>query len=380
MERVIRSIFAAACVFFAAVSLAAADPLAACAVDARSVDAGPFAVEGPKGSYRYEDSRLVVSGEGVTVVGMNGEGYSDGNSIRVENGVSKLTFGSGVAVATLTDEGSTALWLEGGGNSIAELDNARGIDIKGPGSLTVGRCADQIDVSEATVTLVSEMVGAIVWQGGTLVLEPGSRAAFLMVHGGTLDLSRVGSGPKPLFEDCTIGKGSDPTSLIVPFGTESIDDLMGAVNRFVGGTVDVRSDGELVGVLKDDGTIYYTATRTVTFTGFDGAVLKTESVRLFQSAEAPDVPEQQGFRFAGWDRGFERVTQDMIVAAVFEPVGDGSPDEAPVPLPVDPPAGKPAAAALPAVGDAVDLRPAIALVAVALIGIVLRARRAMRAG
>lgn len=87
------------------------------------------------------------------------------------------------------------------------------------------------------------------------------------------------------------------------------------------------SDGEEVGVLLRDGTIHYTATRTVTFEGWGGAVLQTENVRLFQPAVAPaDVAAPEGYAFVGWDRGFSRIDRDLTVKALFEAVPAPEPD------------------------------------------------------
>ena len=59
-------------------------------------------------------------------------------------------------------------------------------------------------------------------------------------------------------------------------------------------------------------------TYTVTFLGADGTVLKTETVEWGKAATAPEPPEaEEGFVFAGWNRAFDRVTEDLTVTATY---------------------------------------------------------------
>lgn len=302
---------------------------------AQAEETGPFVVEGPADSYQYADSTLVISGEGVTIKGMDGLGRG-GRNVHIEQGVSQVTFGSGVEIDTLSDDHSTTFQLEGENNSIAKLVNERDTMFRGTGSIMIGISMVPIEVYGGTVTVGSQAMGITVWQGGALVLEPGAQMGTLSQFGGTLDLSRLSESAPAQMIGYSIGGEPVVTSVIVPFGTADLNDLVAASNRFINpGTINAYSNGELVGIVQSTGEIYYTATRTVIFTGYDGRVLKTEDVRLFQSAEAPEVPEEPGYRFTGWDREFGRVSEDMTVAALFEPLAP-KPDN-----PSDNPSGQP---------------------------------------
>ena len=57
---------------------------------------------------------------------------------------------------------------------------------------------------------------------------------------------------------------------------------------------------------------------TVTFTDWDGTVLKTETVEHGHAATAPADPVRDGYTFIGWDVDFSNVTGDLIVTAQYE--------------------------------------------------------------
>ena len=64
----------------------------------------------------------------------------------------------------------------------------------------------------------------------------------------------------------------------------------------------------------------YTATErsyTVSFKDHDGAVLSEEKVTFGKAATAPTAPEREGYRFDGWDKEFSAVTEDMTVNAKY---------------------------------------------------------------
>ena len=103
-------------------------------------------------------------------------------------------------------------------------------------------------------------------------------------------------------------------------------------------------DGERVGTLQDDGSFLITATRTVTFTGWEGQVLATEEVPLFSAATAPDVEAPEGYRFTGWDVDFSHIVQNLTVTARFEKLPDPAPQPEPAPAPPTGGSGAPSAA------------------------------------
>lgn len=58
---------------------------------------------------------------------------------------------------------------------------------------------------------------------------------------------------------------------------------------------------------------------TVTFKDYDGTVLKTqENVEGNTSATAPSNPTRDGYTFAGWDKSFDNITENLVVTAQYE--------------------------------------------------------------
>lgn len=56
---------------------------------------------------------------------------------------------------------------------------------------------------------------------------------------------------------------------------------------------------------------------TVTFKDFDGTVLNTQKVKKGKGATAPDEPKRENFKFAGWDKPFDKVTSNLVVTATY---------------------------------------------------------------
>lgn len=57
---------------------------------------------------------------------------------------------------------------------------------------------------------------------------------------------------------------------------------------------------------------------TVTFVDWDGSELKKETVAYGDKASAPSPPVKAGYNFTGWDKDFDKVTQDLIVTAQYD--------------------------------------------------------------
>ena len=64
----------------------------------------------------------------------------------------------------------------------------------------------------------------------------------------------------------------------------------------------------------NDAVVTYYA---VVFKDKDGNVLTSQQVASGESAVAPAAPEVDGYKFTGWDRSFESVTEDMEVTAQY---------------------------------------------------------------
>jgi len=66
--------------------------------------------------------------------------------------------------------------------------------------------------------------------------------------------------------------------------------------------------------------IYEINKYTVSFVGFDGADLGSQTVEHGAAATAPEAPVVEGFEFKGWDVAFDNVTGDLTVSAIYEEV------------------------------------------------------------
>lgn len=73
-------------------------------------------------------------------------------------------------------------------------------------------------------------------------------------------------------------------------------------------------------IVKNGDTVYVKWTiNSYTVTFMDGkTVLKTEKVQHGSAATAPEVPEQDGKTFKGWDKDFSKVTSDLTINAVYD--------------------------------------------------------------
>lgn len=298
--------------------------------------AGPFDVSGPASSYSWDGSTLVISGDGVSVKGMSSPDAPAG-AIVVEAGVKTVGIGSNVRIGTLTVKRSTTFIVSGPGNEVVRLDTARDDAVGGDGKITLETDEAGVDVfNSAIVRVDGEIAGAYVWQKATLVLGPQAKVAGVVTaFGGVLDLSQVVLGQPIPVAGVSVGNPDATLAVAAPFGATDLHQLLDYRRLFVNDSTPVYENGEKIGTLNGDGSFDITATREVSFVGFDGAPITTETVKLFGAATAPDVTAPDGYEFAGWDRTFDYVTENMTVAAQFEavPVPEPTPEPAPAPMP-----------------------------------------------
>lgn len=147
------------------------------------------------------------------------------------------------------------------------------------------------------------------------MLDPASSLGTITHFGGTLDLSHPRLAPQ--HSGVLGGRPIHVEHYRGAVRCDRLSELLAVSNLFVnGGDTAIVEVG--VGTLQDDGSFLITATRAVTFVGWDGRVLDTETVPLFGAATAPDNRAPDGCRFAGWDRDFSYITQNVTVAARFE--------------------------------------------------------------
>lgn len=99
-------------------------------------------------------------------------------------------------------------------------------------------------------------------------------------------------------------------------------DGVGVVNAYVDEALHlwiVLSNGSKI----DAGYVGATGTPTstmysVTFVDYNGTALKVETVESGKAATAPSVPERSGYVFAGWDKSFDNVRENLTVVAQYE--------------------------------------------------------------
>lgn len=68
----------------------------------------------------------------------------------------------------------------------------------------------------------------------------------------------------------------------------------------------------------DVNPIYQEKKYQVNFYDIDGNLLKTQNVSYNKSAQAPKVPQIEGYKFTGWDHSLLKITQDLDVKPTYE--------------------------------------------------------------
>ncbi len=282
---------------------------------------GPFEVEGPANSYTYANSTLTISEDGVVIKGMIDAAAPAGTVVVNEN-VKEVGIGSYVRIQSLTVKRSTTFIVDGPGNEIVQLTTARADAIGGDGKITLETGNSAVDVfNSATVRVDGTIESAFVWQKATLVLGPNARVdGVITALGGILDLSQVTMGKPIPVQGVSVGNPTTTLAVAAPFGATDLHQLLNYQTLTVNDAMPVYENGEQIGTLNPDGSFNITATRNVSFMGLNGVLLTTETVPLFGAAHAPDVTAPDGYRFLGWSKPFDYVTEDMTISALFEKV------------------------------------------------------------
>ena len=288
---------------------------------------GPFEVSGPTGSYQWDGTTLTVSDNGVTVAGSPSTTTS--GNISLGSSVSSITLGPDVFVGTLTASDSIVVTLAGGDNRVTSWSASRDSVITGSGTISIGSSSNPLSLRSSVRGIVEGAVDSLaVWDTAVLVLEPtADLQSVITAFGGTVDASALSVGAPLPIVGVSIGNSQGVVSLIAPFGAIALSDILKSDSLFVNGTVDVYENQELIGTMLSDGSFDITATRPVTFVGWNGNVLEIQNVPLFGGATAPDAVAPEGYRFVGWDTEFSRVIAPLTVTALFEPTGAATPGE-----------------------------------------------------
>lgn len=122
-----------------------------------------------------------------------------------------------------------------------------------------------------------------------------------------------------IIEDCTVTFYDNNYNIVmqvtVPYGGSVTPPDAPEVEGLTfygwhGNYTEVTSDSMVIAV-------YYVTPCMVTFVGYTGEILKTQVVAYGSAATAPEPPNIEGMSFAGWDKDFSCVTEDITVNTVY---------------------------------------------------------------
>lgn len=97
----------------------------------------------------------------------------------------------------------------------------------------------------------------------------------------------------------------------------TISGIAGISDMTVQAVVESAAGGKIVNEASAVALPEAPAAYTVTFKDWDGTVLKTETVESGMAATAPADPARAGYIFAGWDKAFDNVTDDLVITATY---------------------------------------------------------------
>ena len=125
---------------------------------------------------------------------------------------------------------------------------------------------------------------------------------------------------------------ADGRSVTFGYSETSSSELIGALKsgkltiNFTGKPVDEKERPSLVRIyLTKESRVYNTTkdhtTYTVTFKDSDGTVLASKKTYAGGTVLAPEAPAKEGCTFAGWDKSFDAVTENITVTATYASLG-----------------------------------------------------------
>lgn len=57
----------------------------------------------------------------------------------------------------------------------------------------------------------------------------------------------------------------------------------------------------------------------VVFTNADGTIIEEQMIGYGEDAIPPTMPEREGYQFAGWDKPYTNITNDLVIKAIYKP-------------------------------------------------------------
>ena len=144
----------------------------------------------------------------------------------------------------------------------------------------------------------------------------------LIIPPTALDGDKVTEIDRRAFEDEEITSVSFPNT-IKEIGTKAFNNCTSLTDVYYDGTeeewneIDISTGNDAIHTATKHFKAPAVETFTVTFVDYDGSVLKTETVESGKSATAPADPVREGYTFAGWDKSFDNVTEDITVTAKY---------------------------------------------------------------
>ncbi len=240
---------------------------------------------------------VTVTAEGILTVILDNDTVITLGNIKGQDGV-------GIAKSEINEEGKLVITYTDG--KVVTLNKVVGDD--GLGIKKIELTADymlKLTLDDDSVQTLGPIRGEKGEKG-----DPGEDGKTPYIKNGTWWIGDVDTGIQAEGTDGSDGAdGQDGTGVVNSY----VDENLHLWIELSDGT---RIDAGYVGVASDpEPTVF-----TVVFRNYDNSILKTEEVEYGKPATAPEVPQRDGYIFAGWDKDFSSVTENMVVTANFTEV------------------------------------------------------------